>query len=236
MTHYQDDKYENFFRFLKVGRTAFAKFGDFTATALGATGVDKLISGQLTLLTPALAAFRLNLVNRTATGGKSQAGTATEQTAFIAFKKFIQSTDVKLVQPYLFDNPDKADTYYPSKLSGLTQAPKPKRLERLTAYTLALEASPTDPLKAAGVEARKLLTAYTTALDTKTKGRTGLKDTISDLGPDAVALADALWQVHCAALYVHRATPELARAYFDYAGLPSRLGGRRRAVVAKATM
>ena len=230
---YQDDKYENFLAALLVGREARAKFGDFTAVAVAAPGVDPLISGHGLGLKTALAAYRQEIVDRGGAAGTSQAGTVTEQEAFDHFKVFAQTLDAKVLQAYFFDHAADQERIYPQGLSGITQAIKKNRFSRLTIYTEALEATPALPVlpvppgspagttpKTPGQNARALLTAYTTATTVKVTGRTVLKDAIADLTPAGIALGEALWDVHCAALYVHRRTPMEARKYFDFAHLP----------------
>ena len=234
MTHYQEDKYENFFAHLKAARPALALFADFTVSAVDTPGVDALIQDQLAALVTARAAFRTGLVARTSGSGISQTGTATEKEAFADFKAFITDTNTRYLQTYFLDHPGTEATFYPDKLRGLTQAAVSKRPARFTAYTEALEAAPKAPAKAGpaapgflpatlGEQARALLTAYAAATTTKTKGRTALADTLAAQGPDFDALAAALWAVHTAALFVHRAAPAQARKYFDYAHLPNRV-------------
>ena len=223
MKDYQSDKYENFFLNLRTSRDGLATFGDFTATAVAAPGVDALVAGHGAALTAALAALRTDIVARRAQGGGSQTGTSTEKTAFTTFKTFIQATEKKVLGPYLYDHADEHATYYPDDLSGLTQALVDDRLTRLTAYTQALESAPDKTVKAQGAPARALLAAYTLASTAKTKSRTAVQDTIADLGPLARTVAEALWDVHTAAVYVHRRRPMDARKYFDYASLPNRV-------------
>ena len=237
MTHYQEDKYENFFAHLKAARPVLAAFADFTVSAVDAPGVDALVKAQLAALVAARAAFRGGLVARTSGSGTSQTGTATEQEAFDDFKAFITDADTRYLQTYFLDFAGTEATFYPDKLRGLTQALKSKRLNRLTAYTEALEAAPKPPAKpdpaakallpvALGEQARALLTAYETVAGKKTKSRTQLAETIAAQGPDFDALAVALWNVHTAALFVHRAAPAQARKYFDFARLPGRANSR----------
>lgn len=233
MKDYQNDKYENFFLNLKASREVLAAFGDFTATAVATPDVDALIAAQKATLTAAVAGLRQDMVARQGQGGGSQAGTSAEQMAFEAFKTFIQTTDVKVLKPYLFDHAAEHDTYYPNKLAGLTQAPVKERLTRLTAYTEALEAAKDKAVLAQAAPARALLTAYTKADTTKTKARTDLQQTIMDLGPAARALAEALYDVHTAACYVHRRQPQQARQYFDFASLPGRTATKKPAAVPK---
>ena len=222
MKDYQNDKYENFFLNLKVTPEALATFGDFTATAVAAPGVEALIAGHGKALAATVAALREDIVARRGQGGSSQTGTSTEQSAFAAFKVFLTATDKKVLTPYLYDHADERPTYYPDKLAGLTQAPVKLRLTRLTAYTEALEAAPDKAVRDQAAPARALLTAYTAATSTKTKARTELQGAISELGPAAVAVAEALWDVDTAARYAHRRTPAKARQYFNYASLPNR--------------
>ena len=231
---YQDDKYENFMLHLGASRPALAKFADFTVAAVAAAGVPPLIAQEGPALQLARDAFRVELVARTGAAGTSQTGTDTEAGAFEVFQTFIQTTDVYTIQPYLLTHTAARATFYPDKLAGLTQAIKKNRLIRLTAYTKALEAVPALRLPVpegapagtaavvAGTAARALLTTYEAVANTKTTARATLKDAADDLGPTGTALAEALWETHCAALYVHRQAPHTARKYFDYAHLPHR--------------
>ena len=227
MKDYQNDKYENFFLHLKGSREALATFADFTATAVAAPGVDALIAGHGAALTAAVAQMRADLVNRRGQAGSAQASTGAEQQAFDNFRAFIQETDTKVLRPYLYDHASEEKTYYPDKLAGLTKALVKDRPTRLAAYVKALQAAPDDAVKARAAAAATLLKAYTKAADTKTKTRTDLKETIGDLGPGAVAVAEALYDVHTAACYVHRRAPQQARRYFDYARLPNRVNPRK---------
>ena len=232
MKDYQNDKYENFFLHLKASREGLAKFADFTATAVAAPGVEAL-AGTGATLTAATAALRQEMVNRRGQSGSSQTGTSAEQTAFDAFKAFIDGTDVKVVQPYLYDHADDHDTYYPDGLGGLTQAAVKNRLTRLMAYTKALENAADATVLAQGAPARALLKKYAKASTTKTGARTDLQQTIGKLGPAATAVAEALWDTHTAACYTHRRAPRQARQYFDYASLPNRAGPPQKAPSAK---
>ena len=233
MKDYQNDKYENFFRNLKVSREGLARFGEFTAAAVGAAGVDALIAGHGAGLKTAVAALRADMVLRQGQAGGSQAGTSAEQTAYDTFVAFVNATDKKVLTAYLYDHADERDLYYPDKLSALTQAPVKQRLTRLTAYTEALETAPDAAVKAQGAPARALLVKYAKASTAKTKTRTSLLDAIKDLGPAAVALAEALWDVHTAALYAHRRAPMQARRYFDFAGLPTRVYAKKQPAAPK---
>ncbi len=231
---YQDDKFENFYAKLPIGRAARAAFADFTVEAVAAPGVDALISGHGAGLKTARDAYRQEMVDRGGAAGTSQSGTVTEAEAFESFQTFIQTLDAKVLQGHFLDHAADEARLYPELLSGLTQAPKKHRLTRLTTYTEALEATPALPLqpipagapagtvaKTPGQAARALLTIYSTAAKIKVTGRTLLKDAIADLTPAGLALCEALWDVHCAALYTHRRTPMQARKYFDFAHLPT---------------
>jgi hypothetical protein len=171
----------------------------------------------------AVAGLQVDIVTRKTHSGGSQSGTSAEKPAFAAFKQFIQASDIKVLNPYLFDHADEQPTYYPDGLSGLTRALVSQRRTRLAAYTKALEASAAPAVKALAAPARALLTQYTSASTTKTQTRTALQQAIGDIGPAALALAEALWDVHTAALYAHRRQPVQARQYFDYAHLPNRV-------------
>lgn len=234
MKDYQNDKYENIFLHLKTSREVLAKFADFTATAVAAPGVDVFIAGHGAALTAAVGAMRAGLVTRLGQGGSAQTGTSAEEKAFEHFKEFIQMTNTKVLQPYLYDHADEEKTYYPDNLAGLTQAPVKKRGTRLAAYVKALQESADDTVKAQAAAAALLLKKYAKAATTKTKSRTDLNQTISDLGPGERAVAEALWDVHTAACYVHRREPMQARRYFDYASLPNRVFAKKRAAAAKA--
>jgi len=228
MKDYQNDKYDNFYFNLKISRDGLATFGDFTVEAVAAEGVDPLIAGHGPNLQDKVADFRKEVVTRKGRGGSSQTGTSAEQTAFEKFKAFITETDAKVLTGYFYDHADDRDTFYPDGLAGLTQAPVKERLTRLTAYTEALETAENTTVKAQG--ARALLKKYAAASTTKTKSRTGLLETIENLGPAAKAVAEALWDIHTAACYAHRRDPMQARRYFNFASLPN----RQRAPKAKA--
>jgi hypothetical protein len=129
--------------------------------------------------------------------------------------------------PYFYDHADERPTYYPDGLTGLTRAPVKERLTRFRAYAKALDLSPDNAVKAQAAPARALLTKYEKASTAKTQTRAELQGTINDLGPAAVAVAEALWDVHTAACYAHRRAPLQARKYFDYAGLPSRVNPKK---------
>jgi len=233
MKDYQNDKYENFFRNLKVSREGLAKFGEFTATAVAAAGVDALIAGHGAGLKTAVAALRADMVLRQGQAGGSQAGTSAEQTAYDTFVAFVNATDKKVLTAYLYDHADERDLYYPDKLSALTQAPVKQRLTRLTAYTEALETAADAAVKAQGAPARALLGKYAKASTAKTKTRTGLLETIKELGPTAEAVVEALWDVDTAARYAHRRAPMQARRYFDFAGLPTRVYAKKQPAATK---
>ena len=234
MKDYQNDKYENFFLHLKASREGLAKFADFTATAVAAPGVDALVAGTGAALTAAVAALRQGLVARRGQGGSAQTDTSAEQTAFDVFKEFVQATDTKVLQPYFYDHADQHDTYYPDELAGLTQAPVKERPTRLAAYVKALQESTDPTVQAQAAPAAALLKKYTKAATTKTQGRTDLRQTITELGPGALAVVEALYDVHTAACYVHRRAPRDARRYFDYASLPNRVYAKKPAAAPKA--
>lgn len=225
-----DERYENHFRHLQASRDTLAAFADFTLEALRPASVAKLLRDERPALQAALETFRSSLSGRTTGGGQRQSGTQTEDQAFAALKKQVQATDKKLLQARFYDHPADQVLFYPDKLSGLTQAPKVKRLTRFTAYVEHLENHEDAALQAAGAQTRALLTAYTAATATKNQGSKAVKETILALGPEALALADALWAVHCAALYVHRLHPTMARTYFAYDRLPGRNTKRKAAL------
>jgi hypothetical protein len=233
MSDYQNDKYENFFLKLRTSREGLVQFAAFTATAVAAPGVEAFIAGHGAQLNAALATLSAELVARQGQGGSSQSSTNAEETAFSTFKTFLIATEAKVLRPYFYDHAAERPTYYPDNLSGLTQALLKHRLTRLTAYTEALEKAPDATLLAQAPTARALLTQYEQARATKTKARTALQRTIGKLGPAAVAVAEALWEVDTAARYTHRRTPMQARRYFDYASLPSRAGAPRKPAAAQ---
>jgi len=224
-----DERYDNHFRRLQASRDTFAAFADYTLEALKPAAVAKLLRDERPALQAALDKFRQGLSGRTTGSGQRQSGTQTEDQAFKSLKELVQATDKKLLQPRFYDYPAEKALFYPDKLGGLTQAPKTKRITRFTAYVQQLEAHADASLQAAGAQARALLTAYAAATAVKNQGGKTVKDIISALGPDALALADALWDVHCAALYVHRREPAQAPTYFNYSLLPNPNPARQRA-------
>ncbi|MCB2379949.1 hypothetical protein LGH70_20300 [Hymenobacter sp. BT635] len=221
-----NERYDNHFRRLTASRDTLASFADFTLEALRLAAVPKLLRDERPALEAALDKYRQGLSGRTSGSGQRQSGTQTEDQAFKSFKKLVQATDKKLLQPRFYDHPTEKALFYPDKLSGLTEAPKTKRFTRFTAYVQQLEAHPDAGLQAAGAQAKALLIAYSAATAAKNQGSKIVKDTISALGPDAQSLADALWDVHCTALYVHRREPAKAPTYFAYDKLLKRNGQR----------
>jgi hypothetical protein len=221
-----DERYDNHFRRIQASRDTFAAFADYTLEALKPAAVAKLLRDERPALLAALDKFRQGLSGRTTGSGQRQSGTQTEDQAFAALKKQVQVTDKRLLQPRFLDHPSEKALFYPDKLGGLTQAPKNKRLTRYTAYVKQLEEHAEAAIQAVGSQTRALLTAYAAATAVKDQGTKTVKDTIAGLGPDALALADALWSIHCAALYVHRQEPRQATTYFSYGMLPNRSGYR----------
>lgn len=217
-----DERYDNHFRRLRASRDTFATFAEFTLDALKPAAVDKLLRDERPALQAALDQFRLGLRGRTTGSGQRQSGTQTENEAFDDLKELVQITNVRLLQPRFLSYPAEEVLFYPDKLAGLTGAAKTKRLTRFAAYVQQLEEHPDAALQTVGAQIKELLTVYTAATTLKNKGKKAVQDTISELGPDALALADALWDVHCAALYVHRREPAKATTYFNYDLLPKR--------------
>ncbi|TGE25750.1 hypothetical protein E5K00_11325 [Hymenobacter aquaticus] len=229
-----DERYDNHFRRLQASRDTLATFADFTLEALRLPAVPKLLRDERPALQAALDAYREGLSGRTTGSGQRQSGTQTEDQAFKSLKELVKATDKKLLQPRFYDHPAEKALFYPDKLSGLTEAPKTKRFTRFTAYVQQLESHPDAALQAVGAQVKALLVTYTAATAAKNQGSKAVKDTISALGPHALAMADALWAVHCAALYVHRHEPAKATAYFNYGLLPNPNPARRRAKKANA--
>lgn len=217
-----EERYDNHFLKLQASRDVVADFARFTVEALQQPGLDKLLTGQLPALQAAYTAFSRGLSGRTSSSGQRQTGTQTEEEAAAAFTRQVQATNAKLLKPYLFDHQSEEATFYPDKLTGLTRSAKAKRLNRYTAYVEALENHGLATIQAAGGQARVLLEAYEAASTTRNKSTQTLNTTIVDLGAHYAALAEALWDVHCAALYVHRQAPLAARIYFAYDKLPNR--------------
>ncbi|PJJ58826.1 hypothetical protein [Hymenobacter chitinivorans] len=217
-----DERYDNHFRRLRASRDTFAAFADFTLEALKPASVAKLLRDERPALQAALDQFRLGLRGRTTGSGQRQRGTQTENEAFEDLKKLVQINNIRLLQPRFLEHPAEEVLFYPDKLIGLTGAAKTKRLTRFAAYVQQLEEHSDAALQTAGAQTKALLAVYTEATTVKNRGQKAVQDTISDLGPDALALADALWDVHCTALYVHRREPAKASTYFNYALLPKR--------------
>lgn len=216
------ERYDNHFLKLQASREVLADFTKFTVEALDKPGLDPLLAAQQPALKAAYTAYRNGLTGRTSSGGQSQTGTQTEESAAEAFIKQVKINDTILIRPYLVQHSTEEATFYPNKLGGLTQASKLARLTRYAAYANALTQHEDSGIRAAGATAQQLLTAYHDATTVGNQSDKTLKDTILDLGPGYQAVAEALWEVHCAALFVHRKAPKQARAYFAYDKLPNR--------------
>jgi hypothetical protein len=61
----------------------------------------------------------------------------------------------------------------------------------------------------------------------KNQGQKQQRETIGTIGGQWAVLCQDLWQVHCKALGEYWNTPAQARAYFNYALIPSRNGGKK---------
>lgn len=122
--------------------------------------------------------------------------------------------------PVYCAKPDGLLALYPDQHSGLTQAPLPLRIPRLTAYAEALEARAATLGADAGQRARTLLGQYEAIYTAKQQADKDTADTIAALGPDAIAVCERLWEVHLAALGLYRTQPAKARAFFNYGLLP----------------
>ncbi|PJJ54725.1 hypothetical protein [Hymenobacter chitinivorans] len=216
------ERYDNHFLKLQASREVLAEFAKFTVEALEKPGLDPLLTAQHPALRAAYTAFSKGVSGRTSSSGQSQTGTRTEEEAATDFIKHVKVTDTRLIQPYLLEHASEEATFYPHKLGGLTQAAKAMRLTRYAAYAEALTQHKQESIQAAGATAQRLLEAYTEATTLGNQSDKALLDTIASLAPGFQALAEALWQVHCAALYVHRAAPKQARTYFAYDRLPNR--------------
>ncbi|UOQ97947.1 hypothetical protein MUN81_00255 [Hymenobacter sp. 5317J-9] len=228
------DKYENHFLNIETSRGRLAEFARYTATALDAPGTPAALAALAPALGAALTAFDGGLSNRTAGSGSTQSGTRTEDAVWRQVQALVQELDVTKVKPAYFGQPAELLAVYPDKLSGLTQAPKTKRLARFRAYVEALEARAKKLGADGGARARALLTQYGAATAGKQTAQKAVRDSIATLGPDAEALCAALWEVHTGALWAHRAAPAQAAAYFDYALLATPARKAKAAQAAKA--
>lgn len=215
------DKYDNHFLNIDCGRARFADFSRFTLNAVQQASAPPALAALAADFATTLQAFADDVVTRTASGGTTQSHTEAENAQWEIIKDFIARTDTVSVRPAFVDAPEALHAIYPAKLSGLTKATKGTRLAKFEAYVQALEAAaPTLPVKV-GKDARQLLKTYRTLADTKDTGQTVVSTLIQQLGPKAVALAEALWQMHCTALAAYYANPHLAAAYFNYSLLPT---------------
>jgi hypothetical protein len=224
-----EDRYDNHFRRLHISRNLFATFVEFTLDVLEPTTVPKLIRDLRPALQAAHAAYLKSLSGNTTGSGQRMTGTQTEAQAFTNLRQHVKTTDTVLVQPYLTTHKTEEALFYPDKLSGLTQAPKTKRLSRFTAYIDYLEGHAEEAMQTAGQQARVLLGQYTEATTLKNKGAKAVEETHTALGTESYTLADILWEIHCAALYEHRKKPVTARMYFGYRLLPNYNKSRKRA-------
>ena len=225
------DKYINHILNIECGRARFADFAAYTLNAVKAPGLPAALAAQAAPLGAAQAAFLADVVKRTGGGGTAQGNTATENEQWDVIRAFVAKTDVVTIQPAYFDNAAGLNAIYPAKLSGLTKATKGTRLAKLEAYVKALEAAAPALTAAPGAAARQLLVAYRAVADVKDTGENAVASTIEALGPKAVALCWALWDVHCTGLAAYSRTPDRAAVLFNYGLLPKKKRGKAKPTV-----
>ena len=217
-----DDKYANHFLNIVCGRARFADFALYTVNALKAAGTPPALAALAAPLGTAQAAFLTDVAKRTTGGGGSQDNTLAENTQWTAIHAFLTETDVVTIRPAYFKDAVGLKAIYPAQLGGLTEATKGTRLAKFEAYVLALEAAAPKLTAAPGKAARKLLEAYRVVADAKDTGENAVAGLIQQLGPKAVALCEALFDVHCTGLAAYARTPAQAAALFNYGLLPNR--------------
>ncbi len=221
------DKYDNHFLNITCGRARFADFAGYTVNALKAAGTPAALAALAGPLASAQAAFLTDVARRTTGGGSTQDNTQAEDTQWTAIRAFLAETDTVTLRPAYFKNAVGLQAIYPAKLGGLTEATKGTRLAKFEAYVQALEAAAPRLTPAPGKAARKLLDAYRAVADTKDTGENAVAGLIQQLGPQAVALCEALFDVHCTGLATYSRTPALAAALFNYGLLPKKKRGPR---------
>ena len=224
-----DDKYLNHFFNISCGRARLVDFAGYTVNATKAPGVPAAVAAKGLALADKREAFMASVVKRLAGSGSTQTNTKNEQDQWDDIHDFLTETDVKIIRPAYFGKPGIADIY-PAKLGGLTASTQAKRLPNFEAYTEALEANEALLTAAPGKAARKLLEAYRAVADAKDQGESGVATLIQDMGPEAVALCWALWDVHCAGLAAYPRNPEKAAALFNYGLLPRKKRGAKQPV------
>jgi hypothetical protein len=179
-----------------------------------------MLAGLLPAFEADYTVFAGGVKDRTTGSGETQRGTSSTDSVWEQVQNLVTELHNTKVLPAYYDKPDELLALYPNQRSGLTQAPLALRAPRLTAYVEALEARAATLGADAGQRARTLLGQYEATYTTKQQADKDTADTIADLGLDAVAVCERLWEVHLAALWLYRTQTAKARAFFNYGLLP----------------
>jgi hypothetical protein len=231
-----EEYYLNHFLNLRCSRATFLAFVAYTGTAL-----ENSPSPALKDLAGPLQAHHATLsgavVRRQGQEGSSQGLTRSRRELMTLMREFVRDLNTDVLVPKYRRTPEVLETLLPGGLTAFNEATNDELPVLFESFTkeLETEARTNDLTTQPGKDARQLVAEMTEATRLKDKGQKQKRETISTIGGQWTALCQDLWQVHCKALGEHWDTTEQARAYFNYALIPSRNGGKKAPVGAEPT-
>ena len=219
------DLYANHFANIRCSRSTFLGFLNYTvaATAASPNAALKALSAGLQAGATALGG---TVVARESQDGTSQTLTRSKKDVLRAIRVFVQDTNAVTLVPAYRQQPDKLKELLPQGLMHLTDANATDLSVRFEAFAYALGAHQAELGTTVGKAAAALLTELRAATSAKDAGLKVAKETIGSIGGQWAQACQLLWQVHCTALGAFWEKPAEAEAYFNYALLPRRSGGK----------
>ena len=219
------DLYTNHFANIRCSRATFLAFLNYSVTASTDSPVAavKALSAGLQSAATALGG---SVVAREGQHSTGQTLTRSKKDVLRAMRVFVQDTNAVLLVPTYRATPDKIKELLPQGLMYLTDANATDLPVRFEAFAQALTAHKADLGPGPGKAAADLLAELATATAAKDAGQKVAKETIGSLGGQWAQATTLLWQLHCTALGALWEHPAQAEAYFNYALLPRRAGGK----------
>lgn len=230
--------YLNHFLNVRCSRATFLAFVAYTITALE----DSPNPALKALAAPLRAHYQVlsgAVVSRQGQAGSGKGLTRSRRELMDLMRQFVRDLNADVLVPKFRRTPDVLDTVLPGGLTTFNEANNDELPVIFEAFTKELENEErvaiitTQP----GTDARKLVDELVAATKLKDQGQKQKRETIGTIGGQWTVLCQDLWQVHCQALGELWATPEQARAYFNYALIPQRNATRaeKRAAKSKST-
>ena len=228
--------YLNHFLNVRCSRATFLAFVAYTITALENSPNPVLQA----LAAPMKAHYQVlsgAVVSRQGQEGGGKSLTRSRRELMDLMRQFVRELNADVLVPKFRRTPEVLDTVLPGGLTAFADANNDKLPVIFEAFTKELEKEERVAVitEQPGKDARKLVDELVAATKLKDQGQKQKRETIGTIGGQWTVLCQDLWQAHCLALGELWATPEQARAYFNYALIPSRNGGKKDPATAAPT-